>query len=60
MNKLKSRKLWMAVAGAVLVIANEGLGLNLPEDSILALAGILIAYILGQGLVDAKQPPRAW
>ena len=55
MDKLKSRKLWMAVAGALLVIANEGLGLGLPEDSILALAGILVAYILGQGVVDAQR-----
>ena len=55
MDRLKSRKLWMAVAGAALVVLNEGLGLNIPEDAVLALAGIIIAYILGQGVVDAQR-----
>ncbi len=55
MNKIKSRKFWMAVVGAGLVVANEGLGLNLPEESVLTVAGLLIAYILGEAYVDGKK-----
>ncbi len=58
MEKLRSRKLWMAVAGAVLVILNEGLGLGINSEAILAFAGIVIAYILGQGAVDTARAAR--
>ena len=53
MEKLKSRKFWIAVVTALLVVANDGLGLNLPADSIKTVAEIVIAYIIGQGAVDA-------
>ena len=54
MNKLKSRKFWMAVVAAGIAIANKGLELNLPEESIMTVAGVVIAYILGESLVDAR------
>jgi len=53
MNKIKSRKFWMAVVGALLVVLNDGLGLNLPTESIKTVAEVIIAYIIGQGAVDA-------
>jgi hypothetical protein len=34
MNKIKSRKFWMAVVGALLVVLNDGLGLNLPQSQL--------------------------
>lgn len=55
MEKLKSRKFWLAVTTALLVVANQGLDLNLPEDSILTIAGVVISYIFGQSLVDANR-----
>jgi uncharacterized membrane protein len=54
MDKLKSRKFWTTVVSAGLVVANEGLGLNLPTDAIMTVAGIVIAYLLGQSFVDGK------
>lgn len=30
-SKLKSRKLWLTIGTVVLVVANEGLGLGIPE-----------------------------
>ena len=54
-DKFKSRKFWMTVVGALLVIANKGLDLNLPEDAILTVAGLIISYVLVQGYVDSKQ-----
>jgi amino acid permease len=53
MGKLKSRKFWMALIGAVL----PQLGLLVdgvsPTVSIGGTVAIIISYILGQGYVDA-------
>lgn len=54
MRKFKSRKFWMAVITAIIVIANDGLGLNLPEESILTLAAVVIGYIVGESYIDGK------
>lgn len=55
MQKLKSRKFWMAVVSGLLVIANQGLDLNLPEEAINAVAAVVIAYIVGEAYVDANK-----
>jgi len=55
MNRLKSRKLWMAVISAALVIANRGLDLNIDENTVMAFAAIVMSYIFGQAYVDAKK-----
>jgi uncharacterized membrane protein len=54
MDKLKSRKFWMAVVTALLVVANDGLGLNLPTEAVLSVAAVAIGYILGESYVDAN------
>ncbi len=53
LDKLKSRKFIMAAVGAALIVANQGLGLKLPEETILAFAGLLSSYLVGQSIVDA-------
>ena len=55
LKKLKSRKFWIAVVSAILLILCRGLGRPLPEDAILAVAGVVISYILGQSHVDAAE-----
>lgn len=55
MNKFKSRKFWMAVVAGLVVVANEGLGLDLPKEEIMTVAGVAVAYILGEAFVDAKK-----
>lgn len=52
-SKLKSRKFWMAVVTSLIILANEGFGLQLPEDAIMTVAGVVIAYILGESAIDA-------
>ena len=54
-DKLKSRKLWVAVGGLLLVIATEWLNLSpdVAEKVISAVVVIVPAYIGGQGIVDA-------
>lgn len=53
MGKLKSRKLWAAVIGSALTALLAQLGV--PEHAVLAIAGIVVAYISGQSFVDAKK-----
>ena len=55
MEKLKSRKLWMAIVSGLLVVANDGLGLNLDNTTIIGFCSMVSAYILAQGHVDAKK-----
>lgn len=54
-EKLKSRKLWVAIGGVLTVMATEWLKLSpeLAEQVIGAVMVIVPAYIGGQGIVDA-------
>ena len=52
MEKLNSRKFWVAVVTALLVVANQGLDLKLPEDAIMKIVQLAMIYIFGQGAVD--------
>jgi uncharacterized membrane protein len=54
-DKLKSRKFWMAVIGGLLIVANDGLGLNLPKEAVMALAAVILSYIFGEAAVDAAR-----
>ena len=45
----------MALVAAGIVVANNGLGLNLPSNEIITVAGVITAYILGQSFVDGKK-----
>lgn len=49
-----SKKLFMAIVSGVLVIANDGLDLGLPTESVIAIAGVAAAYIFGQSVVDKE------
>lgn len=51
MSKLKSRKLWAAVAGAAL--AALGVEIGLPEEAVNGIIAIVVSYIVGQGIADA-------
>ena len=56
-EKLKSRKLWMAIGGLLIVMATEWLNLSpdVAEKVIGAVVIIVPAYIGGQGIVDAMK-----
>ena len=55
MEKLKSRKFWMAVVAGILLILTEGLGMDLPIETILAFAAVVASYIFGEAYIDAKK-----
>ncbi len=53
-EKLKSRKFWLAVVSAVLVIMNEGLGWNVPSETVLTFAALILGWIFAEAYVDGK------
>jgi uncharacterized membrane protein len=62
-RKLTSRKFWMAVIGFVtpLIIAFGGTeAVATQVAGIIMAGGTLIAYIIGEGLVDANAGADIW
>jgi len=56
MDKLKSRKFWIAVLGALLGIAAPVINGDIPADKGLELAmGVLVSYLLGQSYQDGQK-----
>ena len=54
-EKLKSRKFWFALLGALLPIVAQYFSADVDLNSAIQLsAGVLVAYIFGQGYVDGK------
>lgn len=56
-SKLLSRKFILAVVSAALVILNDGLDLGIDKDTVIAFAGIVATYILGESAVDVAKKP---
>lgn len=54
-RKLSSRKFWAALAGfvgAVAVVCGAGESVIAEVTAIISAAGVLIAYILGESMID--------
>lgn len=51
----RKSKFWMAIAGAVVTIANEVFNMGLPPEATLAMISSIVAYILGEGIADGKK-----
>lgn len=55
MDKIKSglrtTEFWLSLLGASLPLFNRHLGLNIPTDAMLSIAGIVISYVLGRSIV---------
>lgn len=55
LDKLKSRKFWVAIATALLVALNDQLGLGMSDAQLQDLVMTAAAYLVGQGYVDGQQ-----
>jgi uncharacterized membrane protein len=55
MEKLKSRKLWVAVLVSFLLVMRDGLGIDVDVDGATTAAVAIVgaAYLIGQGIADA-------
>jgi len=40
---------------SILVILNQGLGWDLPKDTVVSFAALVIAWVLGESYVDGKR-----
>lgn len=49
---LTSKRFGVAVAGVLLVISNDYLGLDLDTKSMLSIVGLVIAFVVSQGSAD--------
>jgi hypothetical protein len=49
-----SRKLLMAVFGAIILVLNQQLGWSLDPDSIIGACSLIISFIIGQSIVDTN------
>lgn len=59
MKKFTSRKFILAVSGAILIILNDGLELGIDSDTVLAFAGLLATWIVGESAVDANRASKS-
>jgi len=55
MDKLKSRKLVVAVMSALFIVLTDGFGVDLQPETYWSLIAVASAYIFGQSYVDAKK-----
>ena len=57
-NKLtalfQSRRFWVAAAGLVAVIGQEALGVKLDTEQLVAVASIVVAWIIGDTVRETK------
>lgn len=51
---LASKKAIAAVAGVLVLLAGR-IGLDIPDATAVEITGIVIAYLLGQGLADVNK-----
>lgn len=56
-SKFTSRKFILAVVSAILIILNDGLELGIDSQTVLAFAGLVATYIVGESAVDVARKP---
>jgi hypothetical protein len=54
-QKLSSRKFWVGIAAIAIIVINSLAGLGINTDDLWKVA---VAYIIGEGIVDAWRVPR--
>ena len=53
-EKLKSRKLIMAVIGCAIFVIDDLFNLNMDKEAQLGVVGVVASYVVGQGIADKK------
>lgn len=51
-NGWKTSEFWVTIVGTLLAVFGDQFGINLPQESILA----LIAYVMSRGWAKSKAP----
>jgi len=55
MNKLKSRKFWLAFGSILAIFLTEIIGIDLDPEALKAIVWAVAAYIIGEGAVDTAR-----
>jgi len=55
MDKLASRKLILTVCGVAIVALATFMGIEIPDETMVSIMGMVGAYVVGQGVVDAAE-----
>jgi uncharacterized membrane protein len=53
LEKLKSRKFWIAVLSGLLVVLNDQMGWGIEPEAIKQFITIMVGYLIAEGAVDA-------
>jgi uncharacterized membrane protein len=51
---LTSRRFWVAGIGLVTVVSSELFGVSLDHDQLLSVAGIVVAWVIGDTIRETK------
>ena len=54
MSKLVSRKFLTSLTTIILIVLNRKLNIGLNEPELAVIVAIVVVYLLGQSLIDAK------
>jgi len=54
MDKIKSRKLWVAIASLLFIIITDVAGVDIDPETYWAIVGVASIYITGQSIVDTR------
>lgn len=52
-HSLHTRRFWLAVVSAVLLVLTQGMGLKIDTTTVLAFAGMIISAIFGDAIAEA-------
>lgn len=55
MDRIKSRKLWLAVGAFLLIVLNGPLGLDISGENISTLSHVVMTYLAAQGITDIQK-----
>lgn len=58
-QKLTSRKFWFSIAGALLIVLNEGLQLGIPEETYWGIVALVLGYVFGEAAVDIARVKKS-
>jgi hypothetical protein len=53
-SMLASRRFWVAAAGLVAVVGQDLLGVDLDTDQVVAVASIVVAWVIGDTVRETK------
>jgi len=49
----------MAIAGALIIVLNEGLGLGIPEETYWSIVALVLGYVFGEAAVDIARAKKS-